>query len=54
MFPSEKAQRDLDTEAKYIKGKPDALYKTLLSLYEHLNCWIFDLRSGAGKIDDIA
>ena len=50
MFPSEKAQRDLDRGAKYIKEKPVALYKTLLSLYGHPNCWILDLYSGAGKI----
>ncbi|KAK2549227.1 hypothetical protein P5673_030333 [Acropora cervicornis] len=49
MFPSEKAQRDLDTGAKYIKEKPIALYKTLLSLYGHPNCWILDLCSGAGS-----
>ena len=54
MFPSEKAQRDLDRGAKYSKEKPVALYKTLLSLYGHPNCWILDLYSGAGKIADIA
>ena len=54
MFLAEKAQRDLDTGAKYFKEKPVALYKTLLSLYGHPNCWILDLCSGAGKIADIA
>lgn len=49
MFLSEKAQRDLDRGAKYIKEKPVALYKTLLSLYGHPNCWILDLYSGAGS-----
>ena len=34
--------------------KNPLLYKTLLSLYGHPNCWILDLCSGAGKIADIA
>lgn len=49
MFPSEKAQRDLDTGAKYSREKPVSLYKTLISLYGHPNCWILDLCSGAGS-----
>ena len=53
-FRQRKLKRDLDTGAKYIKEKPVALYKTLLSLYGHPNCWILDLCSGAGKIADIA
>ena len=54
MVSSEKAQTDLDTEAKYNTEKPVALYKTLLSLYGHPNRWILDLCNGAGKISDIA
>ena len=53
MVSSEKAQRDLDIGAKYNREKPVALYKTLLRLYGHPNCWILDLYSGAGKISDI-
>lgn len=49
MFPSEKAQRDLDVGAKYSREKPVGLYKALLSLYGHPNCWILDLCSGAGS-----